>query len=159
MVDSGVVPPFAPLVASLRIGPITVAPPIVFAPMSGVTNRTLRALYKPFGFGLTVTEFVSSNARTFKKPPDSWTITDWKTPAGFFAGSPQTMTADYLLEGATAATGHVFEPYLYGNPHPELLLPAYYKGRNLAESYYLSIMILSWQNVIIGDPLCSLGKP
>jgi tRNA-dihydrouridine synthase B len=34
----------------------------VLAPMSGVTNRTLRALYKPFGFGLTVTEFVSSNA-------------------------------------------------------------------------------------------------
>ncbi len=30
--------------------------------MSGVTNRTLRALYKPFGLGLTVTEFVSSNA-------------------------------------------------------------------------------------------------
>jgi nifR3 family TIM-barrel protein len=30
--------------------------------MSGVTNRTMRALYKPFGFGLTVTEFVSSNA-------------------------------------------------------------------------------------------------
>jgi nifR3 family TIM-barrel protein len=33
--------------------------------MSGVTNRTLRALYKPFGFGLTVTEFVSSNAIGF----------------------------------------------------------------------------------------------
>jgi nifR3 family TIM-barrel protein len=46
----------------LRIGPIEVWPPIVLAPMSGVTNRTLRALYKPFGFGLTVTEFVSSNA-------------------------------------------------------------------------------------------------
>jgi len=30
--------------------------------MSGVTNRTLRALYKPFGFGLTVTAFISSNA-------------------------------------------------------------------------------------------------
>ncbi len=49
-------------VPPLRIGPIEVWPPIVFAPMSGVTNRTLRALYKPFGFGLTVTEFVSSNA-------------------------------------------------------------------------------------------------
>ncbi|WP_317995194.1 tRNA dihydrouridine synthase DusB [Vulcanimicrobium alpinum] len=46
----------------LRIGPIEISPPIVLAPMSGVTNRTLRALYKPFGFGLTVTEFVSSNA-------------------------------------------------------------------------------------------------
>jgi nifR3 family TIM-barrel protein len=30
--------------------------------MSGVTNRTMRALYKPFGLGLTVTEFVSANA-------------------------------------------------------------------------------------------------
>ena len=49
-------------VPPLRIGAIEIWPPIVLAPMSGVTNRTLRALYKPFGFGLTVTEFVSSNA-------------------------------------------------------------------------------------------------
>ena len=49
-------------VKPLRIGPVEVRPPLVLAPMSGVTNRTLRALYKPFGFGLTVTEFVSSNA-------------------------------------------------------------------------------------------------
>jgi tRNA-dihydrouridine synthase B len=48
--------------APLRIGQIRIWPPIVLAPMSGVTNRTMRALYKPFGFGLTVTEFVSSNA-------------------------------------------------------------------------------------------------
>jgi tRNA-dihydrouridine synthase B len=46
----------------LRIGSILVSPPLVLAPMSGVTNRTMRALYKPFGLGLTVTEFVSSNA-------------------------------------------------------------------------------------------------
>jgi tRNA-dihydrouridine synthase B len=51
-----------PTVAPLRIGTVEIWPPIVLAPMSGVTNRTLRALYKPFGFGLTVTEFVSSNA-------------------------------------------------------------------------------------------------
>jgi nifR3 family TIM-barrel protein len=49
-------------VPPLHIGPHEIWPPIVLAPMSGVTNRTLRALYKPFGFGLTVTEFVSSNA-------------------------------------------------------------------------------------------------
>ncbi len=49
-------------VSPLTIGSIAIWPPIVLAPMSGVTNRTLRALYKPFGFGLTVTEFVSSNA-------------------------------------------------------------------------------------------------
>src|SRR5579872_6148614 len=49
-------------VPPLKIGPHRIWPPIVLAPMSGVTNRTMRALYKPFGFGLTVTEFVSSNA-------------------------------------------------------------------------------------------------
>jgi tRNA-dihydrouridine synthase B len=52
----------AQVVPPLQIGDVHIWPPIVLAPMSGVTNRTLRALYKPFGFGLTVTEFVSSNA-------------------------------------------------------------------------------------------------
>lgn len=52
-------------VSPLRVGPIEIWPPIVLAPMSGVTNRTMRALYKPFGLGLTVTEFVSSNALRF----------------------------------------------------------------------------------------------
>jgi tRNA-dihydrouridine synthase B len=50
------------MVAPLKIGPVEVWPPVILAPMSGVTNRTMRALYKPFGLGLTVTEFVSSNA-------------------------------------------------------------------------------------------------
>ena len=63
-----------------------------------------------------------------------------ENPRGWFAGSPQTLTADYLLEGATGGVG----PRLRAvsdrrHPHPEFLLPAYYNGRNLAESYYLSI--------------------
>jgi tRNA-dihydrouridine synthase B len=49
-------------VKPLRIGGIEISPPLIMAPMSGVTNRTMRALYRPFGLGLTVTEFVSSNA-------------------------------------------------------------------------------------------------
>jgi len=55
----------APTVDPLTIGSISIWPPLVLAPMSGVTNRTMRALYKPFGLGLTVTEFVSSNALKF----------------------------------------------------------------------------------------------
>jgi tRNA-dihydrouridine synthase B len=54
-----------PTVPALRIGSHQIWPPLVLAPMSGVTNRTMRALYKPFGLGLTVTEFVSSNALKF----------------------------------------------------------------------------------------------
>ena len=68
------------------------------------------------------------------------------------------MSADYIQEGATGASGHVAEPFLALTPRPELLLPAYYSGRNLAESYYLAIRALSWQNIVIGDPLCSIGK-
>jgi len=49
----------------LRVGAIEIWPPLILAPMSGVTNRTMRALYRPFGLGLTVTEFVSSNALKF----------------------------------------------------------------------------------------------
>ncbi|HEY8315128.1 MAG TPA: tRNA dihydrouridine synthase DusB [Candidatus Baltobacteraceae bacterium] len=49
-------------VPPLVIGPHEIWPPLILAPMSGVTNRTMRALYKPFGLGLTVTEFVSANA-------------------------------------------------------------------------------------------------
>ena len=109
--------------------------------------------------GAIMTEYVSTNARTFTKPSNAWVLGDWNTPKTWFFGSPQSLTADYIQEGVTGASGHVYEPYLAMTPRPDLLLPAYYSGRNLAESYYLAIPRLSWQNVVIGDPLCSLGKP
>jgi uncharacterized protein (TIGR03790 family) len=110
--------------------------------------------------GAIMTEYVSTNARTFTRPPDSWNLgANWSDPKGLFFGSPQTLTADYIHDGATGASGHVYEPFLGYTPRPDILLPAYYRGRNLAESYYLSIPALSWMNVVIGDPLCSIGKP
>jgi uncharacterized protein (TIGR03790 family) len=110
--------------------------------------------------GAIMTEFVSTNARTFERPPDSWVSSaDWEDRSKFFDGSPQSLIADYILEGASGAAGNVYEPYLIFNVRPDLLLPAYYSGRNLAESYYLALPALSWQGVIVGDPLCSLGKP
>jgi hypothetical protein len=73
-----------------------------------------------------------------------------------WGGRPQSLAAGYILEGAT---GHVDEPYLTMTPQPNLLLPAYYQGRNLAESYYLAIPALNWAEHRPGDPLCSIGKP
>jgi uncharacterized protein (TIGR03790 family) len=106
--------------------------------------------------GALVTEYVSTNGRTFARPPENWTIGTWKDPAGWFAGAPQTLTADYIHDGATGCSGHVYEPFLEFTPHPDLLFPAYFRGRNLAESYYLATPGLSWQNLIVGDPLCRL---
>jgi uncharacterized protein (TIGR03790 family) len=121
-------------------------------------NRKRRLLGFQWLPGAIATEFVSTNGRTFQRPPDSWTITTWKDTDHFFAGAPQTLTADYIHEGATGCSGHVAEPYLLMTPRPDLLLPAYFSGRNLAESYYLSIRVLSWQNIVVGDPLCKIGR-
>jgi uncharacterized protein (TIGR03790 family) len=110
--------------------------------------------------GGIATEFVSTDGRTFQRPPESWVPSrDWTHKEKWFAGAPQSLSADFILEGATGASGHVYEPYLAFTPHPDFLLPAYYSGRNLAESYYLAIPALSWQNIVLGDPLCSLGPP
>lgn len=122
-------------------------------------NRHKRHLGFSWLPGAIVTEFVSTNGRTFARPPDNWQIGTWADKSTWFAGSPQTLTADYVHEGVTGASGHVYEPFLSFTPRPDYLFPAYYSGRNLAESFYLSIPALSWQNIVVGDPLCSLGKP
>src|SRR5262249_25439643 len=36
-----------------------------------------------------------------------------------------------------------------------ILFPAYLAGANLAEAFYLAMPYLSWQTVVIGDPLCA----
>jgi uncharacterized protein (TIGR03790 family) len=122
-------------------------------------NRKLRNLGFRWLPGAIATEFVSTSGRTFKRPPDGWTYTTWSDKLHLWEGSPQGLSADLLHEGATGAAGNVYEPFLSGCVRPDYLLPAYYQGRNLAESFYLATPYLSWQGVVLGDPLCSLGKP
>src|SRR4051794_7694076 len=46
----------------LKIGPIAVDPPVILAPMAGVTNAAFRTLCRSYGPGLYVSEMVSSRA-------------------------------------------------------------------------------------------------
>lgn len=46
--------------AALRIGPLSVWPPVVLAPMAGVTNYPFRKLCRRFGAGLFVSEMISA---------------------------------------------------------------------------------------------------
>lgn len=119
-------------------------------------DRKQRLLHFTWLPGGIATEFVSTDGRTFLKPPENWQLGSWSKDAGWFAGSPQTLTADYIHEGATGASGQVYEPYLGYCPRPEFVLPAYYSGRTLAESFYMGIPGLSWMNIVIGDPLARL---
>lgn len=126
---------------------------------SNDSNRKRRWLGFQWLPGAIATEYVSTNMRTLKQPPDNWTYTAWSDHEHLWADTPQGMSADLIHEGATGASGNVYEPYLPACPRPDYVLPAYFEGRNLAESFYLGVEFLSWQTVILGDPLTTLGKP
>jgi len=123
---------------------------------SNDANRKRRRLGFRWLPGAVATTYVSSDGRTFQRPPEEWTFGTWEDRSGWFGGSPQSLAADLIAEGATGASGHVYEPYLTMTPRPEYLFPTYLAGRTLAESYYVAIPALSWMNIVIGDPLCRL---
>jgi len=106
--------------------------------------------------GALAATYVSSDARTFHEPPSTWAPSDnWKDRSSLFEGSPQSLIGDLIREGATGVAGHVTEPFLQSTIRPNILFPAYFAGFNLVESFYLAMPHLSWQTVVIGDPLCA----
>jgi uncharacterized protein (TIGR03790 family) len=114
---------------------------------------------RTFGMGFVpgslAATFVSSDARTFKQPPAEWVPSDTADQSKWFGGTPQSLIGDLIQEGATGVAGHVAEPYLQSTVRPEILFPAYVAGFNLIEAFYLAMPHLSWQTVVVGDPLCA----
>ncbi|SEL68303.1 tRNA-U20-dihydrouridine synthase [Pseudoxanthomonas sp. GM95] len=50
----------------MRIGPYTIDPPLILAPMAGVTDKPFRQLCKQLGAGLAVSEMTTSDPRFWK---------------------------------------------------------------------------------------------
>jgi len=48
--------------AGMRIGPFVVSPPVVLAPMAGITNQPFRTLCREYGGGLYVSEMITTRA-------------------------------------------------------------------------------------------------
>src|SRR5881628_3377311 len=109
--------------------------------------------------GAIASWFVSTSARTFTRPPSGWNIGPWGDPHTYYATSPQSLIGDLIAEGVTGVVGFVYEPYLDGTARPEILFPAYRAGFTLAESFYMALPHLSWQAVVIGDPLTAPFGP
>ena len=57
------VPPPAPYNGRMQIGPYTIAPNVVLAPMAGVTDKPFRLLCKRLGAGLAASEMTISDPR------------------------------------------------------------------------------------------------
>lgn len=116
-----------------------------------LTARTPGLTFVP---GALASMFLSTDARTFMPPPTGWT--PGRLPgAREFAGSSQSLSGDLVRSGATGVAGQVAEPYLDGAVRADILFPAYLAGFNLAEAFYLATPYVSWQTVVVGDPLCA----
>ena len=122
----------------------------------GIRERSLGLGFVP---GAIAGQFVSSDARTFVEPPAGWAPGAAGDRAGYFAGSPQSLAGDLVRAGVTGVSAQVAEPYLDAAVRPDILFPAYLSGFTLAEAYYLALPALSWQTIVIGDPLARVAPP
>jgi len=80
--------------------------------------------------------YVSTGGRTFTYPPTYG----------------QSLIADWVHEGITGISGHVYEPYLTACIRPQILFDSYTGGLTLAESFYSAMPFIGWQEVVVGDP-------
>jgi Tfp pilus assembly protein PilF len=118
-------------------------------------NR-VRSFGMAFAPGAIASVLVGSGARTFREPPVTWVPSgDPVNRASWYAGSPESLVGDLVREGVTGAVGYVSQPVLNATIRPQILFPAYAKGLSLVEAFYLAMPALSWQTVVIGDPLCA----
>lgn len=123
----------------------------------GSNDPSLRARRPDVSFapGALAGMFLSSDARTFAEPPAGWAPAGAARGPAMYAGTAQGLLADLVRAGVTGAVGQASEPFLDGTVRPDILFPAYVSGLTLAESFYRAIPSLSWQTVVVGDPLCA----
>ena len=92
---------------AMRIGNIEVHPPVVLAPMAGVTNHAFRLICKRFGAGLVWTDMISSygihygNARTLSM--FDWTPEERPVAVQIFGADVHVMAAAAGLVEAAGA--------------------------------------------------------
>ena len=56
-------------------------------------------------------------------------------------------------KGAAASIGNVYEPYLQFTAQLDIFNDRLLHGFTFAESAYMSMRVLSWMSVMVGDPL------
>jgi hypothetical protein len=66
----------------------------------------------------------------------------------------QGQVADFIAAGGVFGIGHVWEPFSFAVPDNEYLLINFLvRGMSWGEAAWSSIPVLSWQHVVLGDPL------
>jgi uncharacterized protein (TIGR03790 family) len=67
----------------------------------------------------------------------------------------QSLIADLIKGRITGVKGYCDEPLLQAVASPTILFDRYTSGWTLAESFYAASRFVGWEDIVIGDPLCS----
>lgn len=62
-------------------------------------------------------------------------------------------TGPMVARGVAATVGNVYEPYMEYTHHPHRFIRAFLAGATLGEAAYYAMPALSWQAIVVGDPL------
>jgi uncharacterized protein (TIGR03790 family) len=110
------------------------APVLYFGWYAGDLNGPFALPHFEFPPGAIALHIHSFSAHTLRSPTEGW-------------------CGPLVARGVTATMGNVYEPYLEFTHRPDLLLHALARGWTLGEAAYYALPVLSWQCVLIGDPL------
>ncbi len=118
----------APAVAPLRLGPLTVDPAVVLAPMAGITNPAFRTLCREFGAGLYVCEMITTRALVERNEKTLRMIraTPEEAAAGFsvqlYGVDPATVgrAVEMLVDEEVAGTRPAHVDLNFGCPVPKV---------------------------------------
>jgi uncharacterized protein (TIGR03790 family) len=89
----------------------------------------------------------------FRFPPGAIAVHIHSFSASSLRSDTEGWCGPLLARGVTATVGNVYEPYLEYLHRPDLLLEALARGEDLADAAYFALPVLSWQSIVIGDPL------
>ncbi len=89
----------------------------------------------------------------FRFPPGAIALHIHSFSATTVRSHDRRWVGPFVASGAAATVGNVYEPYLELTHRPNLLLDSLARGQTLGEAAYYSLPVLSWQGIVVGDPL------
>lgn len=89
----------------------------------------------------------------FRFPPGAIAVHIHSFSAHTLRSATEGWCGPLIARGATATVGNVFEPYLEYVHRPDLLMFALARGDTLVDAAYYALPALSWQSIVVGDPL------
>lgn len=89
----------------------------------------------------------------FRFPPGAIAVHIHSFSARTMRSSTEGWCGPLVARGVTATVGNVYEPYLEYLHRPDLIMVALARGDDWVDAAYYALPLLSWQSIVIGDPL------